>query len=91
MGRAIDELERGRNSSAASAWLDAYESLSRADRLEALGADDLELLARSAYMVGNDDDYVAALERAHELHLASGRVPRVASARHYHRFGARRK
>ena len=77
MGRAIDELERGRNSYAASAWLDAYESLSRADRLEALGADDLELLARSAYMVGNDDDYVAALERAHELHLASGQVPRA--------------
>lgn len=67
MGRAIDELERGRNSYAASAWLDAYESLSRADRLEALGADDLELLARSAYMVGNDDDHVAALERACEL------------------------
>jgi len=77
MGRAIDELERGRNSYAASAWLDAYESLSRADRLEALGADDLELLARSAYMVGNDDDYVAALERAHELYLASGQVPRA--------------
>ena len=28
-------------------------------------------------MVGNDDDYVAALERAHELHLASGQVPRA--------------
>jgi len=42
-------------------------------------------------MVGNDDDYVAALERAHELHLASGRIPRVASARHCHRFGAQVK
>jgi DNA-binding NarL/FixJ family response regulator len=76
MVRAIDELERGRKSFAASAWLDAYESLSRADRLETLGAEDLELLARSAYMVGNDDEYVASLERAHELYLSAGEAPR---------------
>jgi DNA-binding NarL/FixJ family response regulator len=75
MGRAIDELERGRESYAASAWLDAYESLSRADQVEALGAEDLEFLARSAYMVGNDDDYLAGLERAHDLHLAAGVIP----------------
>ena len=48
---------------------DAYESLSEADRATPLGADDLELLARSAYMLGRDDDYVAALERAHRAHL----------------------
>jgi DNA-binding CsgD family transcriptional regulator len=77
MGRAIDELERGRESYAASAWLDAYESLSRVDRLETLAAEDLELLARSAYMVGNDDDYLAGLERAHDLHLAGGEAPRA--------------
>jgi DNA-binding NarL/FixJ family response regulator len=75
MVRAIDELERGRESYAASVWLDAYESLSRADQLKALEADDLELLARSAYMVGNDDEYVASLERAHDLHLAAGEIP----------------
>jgi hypothetical protein len=38
---AIGELERGRESYATSAWLDAYESLSRADQLETLGAEDL--------------------------------------------------
>jgi DNA-binding NarL/FixJ family response regulator len=78
MVRAIGELERGRESYAASAWLDAYESLSRADQLETLGAEDLELLARSAYMVGNDDDYLAGLERAHDLHLAAGEGPPAA-------------
>jgi hypothetical protein len=34
----IGELERGRESYATSAWLDAYESLSRADQLETLVA-----------------------------------------------------
>jgi DNA-binding NarL/FixJ family response regulator len=77
MGRAIDELGRGRESYAASAWLDAYESLAHADQLDPLAAEDLELLARSAYMVGNDDDYLAGLERAHDLHLAAGEVPRA--------------
>ena len=42
-------------------------AFSRADHFEKLGAEDLELLARSAYMVGNDDDYMADLERAHDL------------------------
>jgi hypothetical protein len=74
-GAAIGELERGRESYATAAWLDAYESLSRADQLEALGAEDLELLAGSAYMVGNDDDYLAGLERAHDMHVRAGEVP----------------
>jgi hypothetical protein len=78
MGRAIGELERGRESYAASAWLNAYESLLQADQLETLGAEDLELLARSAYMVGNDDDYLAGLERAHDMHLTAGKGPRAA-------------
>ena len=66
------DLERGRESFAQQAWLEAYESLSRADRATPLGAGDLELLARSAYMLGRDDDYVSGLERAHEAHLAAG-------------------
>jgi DNA-binding CsgD family transcriptional regulator len=75
MVQAVDELERGRESYRASAWGHAYESLTRADRTAALGARDLELLARSAYMLGHDDEYVAGLERAHELYKAAGDVP----------------
>jgi DNA-binding CsgD family transcriptional regulator len=74
MVRAVDELDRGRESYAASSWMDAYESLARADQLAPLAPEDLELLARSAYMLGRDDDYAAGLERAHELHLAAGAV-----------------
>jgi hypothetical protein len=43
--------------------------------LALLEAEDLELLARSAYLVGKDDDYIAGLERAHELYLAAGDLP----------------
>ena len=50
-------LERGRESFDREAWADAHESLSRVDRAVPLGAEDLELLARSAYMLGHDDDY----------------------------------
>jgi DNA-binding CsgD family transcriptional regulator len=71
-------LERGRASYAKHAWLDAYESLSRADAADLLEPGDLELLARSAYMLGRDDDYLGALERAHHGHLDAGDVPGAA-------------
>jgi len=72
---AVDELEQGRDSYSAGAWTSAYESLSRADAVGVLGAPDLELLARAAYMLGLDDSYVGALERAHHSYLDSGQVP----------------
>jgi DNA-binding CsgD family transcriptional regulator len=73
---AADELERGRESYVRRAWMDAYESLSRADRATPLGAEDLELLATSAYMLGRDD--VGGLERAYHLYLDAGDVLRAA-------------
>jgi DNA-binding CsgD family transcriptional regulator len=74
---AVDELEQGRASCARRAWLDAYKSLSRADQTAPLGAEDLELLATSAWMIGRDDDVVGALERAHHGHLGGGDRPRA--------------
>jgi DNA-binding CsgD family transcriptional regulator len=68
----VDQLEHGRRRYARRAWVDAYESLSAADRAVPLGAEDLELLATSAYMLGRDEEYVAALERAHRAHLEQG-------------------
>jgi DNA-binding NarL/FixJ family response regulator len=70
-------LQRGRESYARRAWADAHESLSAADRAAPLGAEDLELLARAAYMLGRDDDYVSGLERAHDLHLAADAARRA--------------
>jgi DNA-binding CsgD family transcriptional regulator/tetratricopeptide (TPR) repeat protein len=72
---AVVMLERGHECFSGGAWADAYELLSGADRVAPLDARDLELLARSAYMLGRDDDYVEGLERAHRAYLESGEVP----------------
>jgi DNA-binding NarL/FixJ family response regulator len=70
--RGVVELERGRESYAKRKWVDAHRSLAAADEAAPLGAADLELLARSGYMLGRDDDYVSGLERAHHAYLESG-------------------
>jgi DNA-binding CsgD family transcriptional regulator len=71
----LDELERGRADYGRRAWRDAYESLSRADGAAPLEANDLELLATSAYMLGRDDEYLSSLERAHHAYLEAGDRP----------------
>jgi DNA-binding CsgD family transcriptional regulator/tetratricopeptide (TPR) repeat protein len=65
---AHEELERGRRSYTDSAWADAREALSRADEHAALAADDLELLATSAYMLGDEEGWRRTLERAYRGH-----------------------
>ena len=71
---SIGEIDQGRKSYAAGAWLSAYECLSRAERSGPLGGEDLELLARAAYMLGRDEHYAGGLERAHQAHLDAGEV-----------------
>jgi DNA-binding CsgD family transcriptional regulator len=78
VAKAVDKLERGREAYARRAWMDAYESLSHADRAGTLGAEDLELLATAAYMLGRGDDYQSALGRAHHAHLDAGKALRAA-------------
>ena len=72
-----DELGRGREAYARRAWMDAYESLSRADQASPLGAEDLELLATSASMLGRDDNGLSGLERAYHVHLDAGEAMRA--------------
>ena len=75
---APEELERGRRSYADSAWADARESLSRADEHESLAADDLELLATAAYMLGDEEGWMRALERAYQAHDEARTQPHAA-------------
>ena len=70
--RLLDELERGRECFRRRAWAGAYELLCLADEAAPLGPEDLELLAISAYMVGRDEAYLTALDRAHHAHLDAG-------------------
>jgi DNA-binding CsgD family transcriptional regulator len=72
-----DHLECGRKHYELRAWADAYDTLSLADRETPLGADDLELFAMAAYMVGRDDEYLQTLERAHNAHMDAGQCARA--------------
>ncbi|HEX5048294.1 MAG TPA: response regulator transcription factor [Gammaproteobacteria bacterium] len=72
-GSTTSELEQARLHHARRAWAHAFDAFRTADRASALGADDLERFATAAYLVGRDDDYLGALERAHHAHVDTGR------------------
>jgi DNA-binding CsgD family transcriptional regulator/uncharacterized protein YjiS (DUF1127 family) len=74
---STDALERGRTAYAAWAWTETYESLSEADRTTPLRAEDLELLATAAYMLGREEEWLRVLERAHHLHADAGNIRRA--------------
>ena len=71
------ELERGRKSFATCAWAVAHEALLRADRVVPLEAEDLDLLATSASMLGREEDYLQALERGYQARLDAGETERA--------------
>ena len=83
MVHTVDDLQRGRESYERRAWTDAHEALACADRLAELGPRDLELLARSAYMLGRDAEYVDGLERAHHAYLDAGDARSLEALRDY--------
>ena len=74
----MDEVERARDAQRAGAWNDAYDVLSAIDLRDPLGANELELLATSAYLIGRDEECFAALERAHQAFLHAGERTRAA-------------
>lgn len=71
------ERERGRESYARREWSEAYEALSSADRTGRLDAEDVELLGMCAWMLGREDEYLDALERAYQVHLDAGESERA--------------
>ena len=75
MGRSAgsDDLEQGRESYSSSAWATAYDSLSCADQLSPLAAEDLELLATAAYMLGREEDRKST--RLNSSHCLVSRMP----------------
>src|SRR5512144_736495 len=75
----LDALEHGRWACAEGAWATADEALRLADEQGVLAAEDLERLATAAFMLGRTEDYLAALARAHDAHLAGDDVLAAAS------------
>lgn len=72
---ATHALSVGRRAYDRKAWREAWEALSRAAEGGPLQPDDLGRLAISAFLIGRDDDFIAALERAHNVRRASGEIP----------------
>ncbi|NEE00790.1 LuxR family transcriptional regulator [Phytoactinopolyspora halotolerans] len=63
---------RGREAYQRMAWRDACEHLTAADRQDTLAAEDLDKLARAAYLIGRVDASGETWERAHHAFLDRG-------------------
>lgn len=67
-----DVLDEGREAFRQQEWGHAFERLSKADVELALEPEDLERLARAAYLTGHDDESTDAWARAHRVYLERG-------------------
>lgn len=67
-----------RGNSGGAGWADAHAALSLADQSSPLAAEDLELLATAAYLLGHMEACLAALRRAPQLHAEGGDPRRAA-------------
>jgi DNA-binding CsgD family transcriptional regulator len=67
----VDELVRGREAFERREWAAAYDRLSAVDRAH-LSPDDLLRLAMSAYLSGDNDSCVRALQQAYQAELDVG-------------------
>ena len=77
---ASAELQRGREAFEQRNFVQAYEALSAADRMQPLSGEELGRLAQAAGMIGRDEDFVRIFERAHRAHLEAGQVAGAARA-----------
>ena len=73
------DLRRGREAWERRDLLATFEALSAAERSAPLSGEDLDRLATAAGLMGRDEDFLRALERAHHAHLEAGST--VAAAR----------
>ena len=73
-----DVVARGREAAADRRWQDAVDLLSAGDVGGALAADDLDVLAEALNQTGRPLDALAARQRAHEIFVEEGNVPRAA-------------
>jgi hypothetical protein len=69
----LDPLQRGRECYRRRSLKEAYDLLAAADQGEPLAANDLELIATSAYLTGRDLEFHRLLKRLHGVLLKIGR------------------
>jgi DNA-binding CsgD family transcriptional regulator len=68
----VETLGRARQSFAQNAWAESYRLFQAADREAPLEPEDLERLAKAAYLLGRDDESEAFWARAHQAFLDRG-------------------
>ncbi len=73
-----DAIERGRAAFDRHAWIEAHDAFQAADGGSALGFADLERAGLVAHLIGNDDQAVGLMGRAHHEALRTGDVPGAA-------------
>jgi len=66
-----EPLEQGKKAFKQQAWGDAYSYLSASDQESPLSAQDIELLATAAYLMGKREEVYDLWTRAHNLYLTS--------------------
>lgn len=71
-------VEQGRQAFRQQAWADAYSFLSSADEEITLDGDDLEYLAKAAYLIGNETACTDIWSRAHQLFIDQNNTKRAA-------------
>ncbi len=82
-----ETLDRGREAYRRHLWADAYGDLSTARSEASLDPEDLERLAVSAYLTGNDAESIDSWSRAHQEFLARGETVRAARSALWLAFG----
>ncbi len=75
---AITGVEHAREAASRRDWGDAYETLSRIDQVSGLAAEDLELLATSAFLTGQREESRDARMRAYHVYVQEGDSRRAA-------------
>jgi DNA-binding NarL/FixJ family response regulator len=71
-------LDQGRAAYTDRRWRAAYDELTAADRDSGLPAEDVERLAIAAHLIGNGDESVDLLARAHQEYLKKGGIAEAA-------------
>jgi DNA-binding CsgD family transcriptional regulator len=74
------DVDEAREAFAAQAWAVAHAHFTSADRRGELRPEDLDRFARTAFLVGEDEECVNLLERAYDVHLAEGATEAAAEA-----------
>ncbi len=67
-----DACEEGRKAFAARQWRTAHDQFSAADAESPIGTGDLERLATSAYLIGEEDEALEHWARLHQDHVDAG-------------------